>query len=507
MIRNSSRSRAQLNLETLEQRNLLSGTPVYEREPNYSPATATGFSLSPGGEVELRGISRGSIDLDYFKFTANQGGTLRISAATTNANMPRIEIRNAEMVLGATAPVAGVNTFSLGLTKGRTYFLSTRSINWKSSGYKVTLSLSAPDTEVPPVRLAKLAHTTNISRWFRYPDEETDNHFQNYIPASELAAMRGMGFTAVRLAIRPYYLFNRSQPSNLVNTRMLGHVDHAVQSILDAGMAVIIDMHDEEDSWGEKEKTWMETDATYRENFKAFWLRLSKHFRAFDADSVFLEVFNEPRFYNNPDAWYPIQAKLVEVIRAGAPQHTILATGPVWGGIYGILRDGQQNEMQPLSDRNIIYQFHYYEPFPFTHQGASWDQALSQLHNIPYPATPQQIQQIIHSTNNQDVRDLLSPFLATGWNATTIRNQFGQMADWGQRHDVPIFLGEFGAVNDAPKTDRLTYLADVVAAANAYDFGWALWSYDEYMGLDRHLDANGKAILDTDTIRALGLQA
>jgi endoglucanase len=31
--------------------------------------------------------------------------------------------------------------------------------------------------------------------------------------------------------------------------------------------------------------------------------------------------------------------------------------------------------LQPLADGNVIYNFHFYEPHEFTHQGANWGEA------------------------------------------------------------------------------------------------------------------------------------
>ena len=42
-------------------------------------------------------------------------------------------------------------------------------------------------------------------------------------------------------------------------------------------------------------------------------------------------------------------------IRKSAPAHTIIVTGPNWGGIDGLLK------LEPLSDHNIIYSFHFYD--------------------------------------------------------------------------------------------------------------------------------------------------
>ena len=43
-------------------------------------------------------------------------------------------------------------------------------------------------TEVPATRLARLATGTNVCRWFRFPPNESSDHFSGYLPDSETAA-------------------------------------------------------------------------------------------------------------------------------------------------------------------------------------------------------------------------------------------------------------------------------------------------------------------------------
>jgi hypothetical protein len=65
----------------------------------------------------------------------------------------------------------------------------------------------------------------------------------------------------------------------------------------------------------------------------------------------------------DPYRWYGIQAKLITAIRAGAPKHTIIASGHRWSGLAEMLA------LEPYNDANVIYNFHYYDPFPFYASG------------------------------------------------------------------------------------------------------------------------------------------
>ena len=46
--------------------------------------------------------------------------------------------------------------------------------------------------------------------------------------------------------------------------------------------------------------------------------------------------------------WFELQGKLISAIRAGAPQHTIIASGHRWSGLAELLF------MQPYGDGNVI---------------------------------------------------------------------------------------------------------------------------------------------------------
>jgi hypothetical protein len=72
---------------------------------------------------------------------------------------------------------------------------------------------------------------------------------------------------------------------------------------------------------------------------------------------------------------------------------------------------------------------------------------------------------------------------------------------------VPVWAGEFGAYPAvAPRADRLRWLYDVRTALERYDIGWAVWSYDESLGLDRRIGGDGRISIDLDSARALGLR-
>jgi aryl-phospho-beta-D-glucosidase BglC (GH1 family) len=309
---------------------------------------------------------------------------------------------------------------------------------------------------VPPALLEGLKRCVNISRWFRYPAEDSEAHYRGFITDADLDLIVSMGVTGVRLAVDPRFLH-------------LSRLDEAVARMTRRGLVVVLDYHDESRE--------IESGPAAEAELERTWAALAAHFGERTSPSqVLLEIFNEPVFDTNPAAWFPIRRRLVEVIRSAAPHHTIVAGGPNWSSLDGLLNS------RPLGDDNVVYTFHFYEPFEFTHQGAPWVQGpLRDMSQVRYPEI---------SRSRRDV-------------ATRIRSA----AAWGARYGVPVWAGEFGAYPAvAPAADRLRWLRDVRAALEQSRIGWAVWSYDESLGLDRRPGSAGRIAIDWDSAAALGLR-
>jgi hypothetical protein len=50
---------------------------------------------------------------------------------------------------------------------------------------------------------------------------------------------------------------------------------------------------------------------------------------------------------------------------------------------------------------------------------------------------------------------------------------------WAAAHDVPLFVGEFGAISSAPGESRYNLIADKISVMNEAGLHWSLWAYRE----------------------------
>ncbi len=357
----------------------------------------------------------------------------------------------------------------------------------------VTAKTQLPLTEVPPQRLVHLSKSVNITRWFWYPEGSGADYFKSYITDDDLTLLRSMGVLSVRLVISPTFFYQVDKPTEL-NPAMIGYLDSAVDRLLAHDLAVVIDMHDQEkDLW--------EKNPAYVEGFLQFWPVLAKHFADRDVDRVIFELLNEPVFDRESERWAKLQARWVEAMRAVVPTHTFIVTGNEWGGINGLTK------LSPLTDRNLIYSFHFYDPFQFTHQGATWaGPDVVELRDIPYPATPERCKPMLDKITDPAKKSMLRNYCYSYWTASKLKNKLSEAADWGKKNNVPLWMGEFGVFCPySPTADRAQWIKDISVSAQSLNIGWAIWGYDECFGMQRKLK-DGKIVLDNAVVQALGLK-
>jgi endoglucanase len=355
-------------------------------------------------------------------------------------------------------------------------------------------SRAQQNSTVPASRLARMRHGVNLSHWFSQSREYSEKHLREHTTARDIGLIKGLGFDHVRFTVEPAPLFDEAHPSELKQD-YLKQLDAALDMLLSSGLAVVFDLHPSDEF-----KLRMRTDDRFVEAFADFWRALAQHLSARDPERLFLEVVNEP-MVEDPFRWMGIQTRLAAAIREGAPQHTIIATGPRWSSVDELLR------IEPLADRNVVYTFHFYEPHNFTHQGATWGSAVwPHLKGVPYPSTPEIVAPLLSSVDDAAARGALKQYGEERWDAAHVEREIARAAEWARRRGVPLTCNEFGvyrAYTHAP--DRLRWLTDVRAALERHGIGWTMWDYAGGFGVAVR-EQGGRAELDPDTAAALGLK-
>ncbi|HEY0311671.1 MAG TPA: glycoside hydrolase family 5 protein [Allosphingosinicella sp.] len=253
--------------------------------------------------------------------------------------------------------------------------------------------------------------------------------------ARHFAEIRKGGFDFVRVNLQA---FRHMDAQNRLDPAWLKRLDWVVKGATAAGLSVILDEHDFEPCSADP--------IMCRTRLGAFWSQVAPRYRAAPR-TVLFELLNEPHDKLDAAGWNALLKDILAVVRRTNPTRTVVIGPTQWNSL------SQLPTLElPANDRNILVTFHYYEPFRFTHQGASWAK-LSDVHGV-------------------------------GWGSAEDRGRLDKDLDeaaaWARRTGRPLLLGEFGAYagGGTPMDLRAAYTAAVARGAERRGLGWAYWQFD-----------------------------
>lgn len=305
---------------------------------------------------------------------------------------------------------------------------------------------------------------------------------------------------------------------------LIAGIRTATETALNAGLKVIVDLHPLQR--GEETGGMEDILGDLWPDYVALVGRLAASLSTLPADSVALELLNEPTFdceavYAGAEPrWPAMQAELLASVRATAPDLTVVLTGACWG---------QANALASLDpaltvDDNILWTFHSYEPFLYSHQGATWSSAPEKyVWNLPYPPSAvtddlaaelaAAAKDRMAAEEGQADAELIDKAIADyrAFPDDIATAEIDRAVAWADENGIPrdrLLLGEFGALhtvedNSLPRDWYLDYITDKRSAADAAGLSWAVLSYTGGMGI-ADADAPDRR-LDPDICRALGL--
>ncbi len=367
---------------------------------------------------------------------------------------------------------------------------------WAQTGAPVPMSpvpaSPVPASAVPSLRLAHLRRGINLSEWFAQvvpPATYSKEHYAAHTTEQDIALIASLGFDHVRLSVNPAPIF----PGYGSREEYFASLDAAVKMILDHGLAVVIDIHPESDF-----KARLSDDG-FVERFTNFWRQLAQHYSSWDTERVFFEILNEPEA-SDRYRWFGIQAKLAGAIRESAPQHTIIAAGARWSA------DDELVFMEPLADGNVIYNFHFYEPHTFTHQGAGWGSPYwIWVKGLPYPSTVESANRVAEGVPDELGKLWIIRYGRDHWDAGRIEGEVNEVAEWALRRHLAVTCNEFGAYRKYMNPeDRARWISDVRTTLEKHGIGWTMWDYAGSFGVVTK--TGGVAAPDAVTVNALGLK-
>ncbi len=284
----------------------------------------------------------------------------------------------------------------------------------------------------------------------------------------DLVHIHGEGFDHVRIPVA-WHHYAGPGPDFTLQPGILARVDELVKWARENDLSVMINMHHFDpftsDPQGQKDK------------FLSLWRQIAEHYRDAD-DRVAFEILNEPKDAATTEVMSDMYAAVLPVIRESNPRRTGFVGPGSWNSPHELAR-----LRLPEDDTNLIVTVHSYDPFLFTHQGASWTMPLTIVKGIGFPGPPARpIDLSVWKGLEAETITWIDQYntLPTAQNPSSpqaIDRLLQAVGRWQETYGRPVHLGEFGAVLDADPEARARFYRAYRESLDRYDLGWAIWEW------------------------------
>lgn len=294
----------------------------------------------------------------------------------------------------------------------------------------ITLALSSVPAVAAGLPVGSCINAGNHLDW---GDENSPD--RKVLEESDFRNMRAAGFQTVRITAN-WFTHSASTPPHAVDKIWMTRVSKVVDQALGAGLNVILDSHNFELVHKDPEAAspWL----------AAVWEQIGRNFADRPVGHLWFEIENEPHDkLTNANLMQTLNPALA-AIRRSNPDRPVIIGGDGWSSVDSLAT------LELPADPNVYPTFHYYEPFDFTHQGASWVAP-----NIP-PLGRKYGSAADHARLAVDVKKVQSYIARTG--------------------RIP-FMGENGAYESAPLDQRIAYHQAVSNAFQPTGIGRCVWAY------------------------------
>lgn len=281
-------------------------------------------------------------------------------------------------------------------------------------------------------------------------------------------------------------------PEYKFSDKFLNTLDKALEMAENREMCVIIDNHS---YYGSRTFPEGYGEQLVAAGFRQLAARYKNH-----GEKVIFELFNEPGGSYLQQHWGEMQQRLISEIRAIDQSRIIIVTPP--GCHYYELKD-----LPEYDDKRLIYTFHFYAPFIFTHQGANWDKIpLEYLSDLPFPYDAQRMPVMPSQLKGTEYETSFANYPAQG-TEKYIGDELMTIYSWATQNNKLLFCGEFGTLTSTPKEDRARWYKTVCDYFSAFGISWTAWEYRDTNTPNFGI-FNGANIfesnLDTDLLDAMG---
>ncbi len=335
----------------------------------------------------------------------------------------------------------------------------------------VLVPCTVPAQEVPFQR------GVNLTNWFQVASAN-QIQFTKYTRV-DFENIKSLGCDVIRLPIN-LHAMSQGAPDYTLSPLFFEFLDQAVSWAEDLEMHLILDNHTFDPMVG--------TDPNVGEILKAVWTQMAAHYQG-NSEYIYYEILNEPHDISD-ELWNSIQQDVVAAIREIDSKHFIIVGPANWNSFYNL------DSMLVYEDEKLIYTFHFYEPFIFTHQGATWTTpSLGPLSGVPFPYDTGTMPLLPNELTNTWIESAFNNYQNSG-NVNKLKELVDIAVNFRNSRNVPVYCGEFGVYQpNSANTDRVYWYQELRQYLEENNIPWTLWDYQGGFGL---FDANSNELFQHD---------
>lgn len=202
--------------------------------------------------------------------------------------------------------------------------------------------------------------------------------------------VKSMGFNTVRFAFSGNHWLKYKDAVKEEDKKFWIWLDKNVTEAANNGVYLVLDMHvpvgyhwlDQDEPQNPEKNIWL--DSTYREQFIECWRQIATKYKDNKTIAAY-QILNEPVTSGLVEQWTApdgLAQKTVDAIREIDKEHLIIVDLP--NGEFNEYDFTPEEMFFTVDDYNVMYNFHYYYPEQFSHQGATWtDQGHLVMNKYP----------------------------------------------------------------------------------------------------------------------------
>ena len=304
----------------------------------------------------------------------------------------------------------------------------------------------------------------NITNWFQ--TDTSHISFGKY-DLTDFIQIKSLGADAIRLPVDLKAMTGPS-PGYTVSPTFFFFMDQVVHWADSLGIHLILDNHNFDPA--------VNTQVNVINWMRPAWQQIAEHYVG-KYPNLYFEILNEPHGITSAN-WNAVQNATVSAIRA-IDANRIIVVGGVDFNSYNTL-----NQISVSADKKLIYTFHFYDPFLFTHQGASWvGPSLESLAGMPFPYQLNKMPVLPALYNGTWIQSAYNDYKNTGTEAKV--NELIEIANtFRKTRKVPVWCGEFGVyIPNSPNDERTNWYRIVRQKLEADSIAWTIWDYQGGFGL------------------------